>query len=83
MRLSCHKDDRRYTGPMDIDKILLDGVELQYVIIADDKAGYILRCKTLNGMLVMDDNKTEILTEELRGEVKFIMKNDRDKWQIP
>lgn len=73
MRISANSDDAGYTRTMPGVVILCNGKALSHVITADDETGYILRLQHQDGQFVLNDDKTDVLTEELHGRVEIIM----------
>lgn len=73
MRISTNSDDAGYTRTIAGVVIRCDGRALSHVITADDETGYILRLQHQDGQFVLNDDKTDILTEELHGKVEIIM----------
>ena len=70
MRLDARKDwEHPERGPLVRHaKVFLDGEEVQYCILADEEAGYVLRYKTDDKGMLMHDGD-EIATERLEGKV--------------
>lgn len=56
-------------------KILVDGVEHKSVIVADQEGGYIEKHKVgPSGLICLNADKTEVLTEKVFGVVEFIFR---------
>lgn len=78
MKLDAHKDwDHPERGPLVRHaKVYLDGEEVQYCILADEEANYVLRFKTDDkGALIRDGD--EIATERLEGKVTIVDTRER------
>jgi hypothetical protein len=54
--------------------VFVDGTVVDKVITVDEEEGYVLRFKTDEfGNVLINADRTEALTEELRGEVHFVI----------
>lgn len=73
MRVSVDSDDAGYTSPVLGIEIRFNGEAIKHVITADEEDGYVLRCQHQGGEFVLNDAKTDILTEELHGRVEVTM----------
>ena len=52
--------------------VFLDGEKQKYAIEVDTDAGWLIRCMTHNGELVIDRDKDEITRERIHGDVKVV-----------
>ncbi len=68
--MSIHKDDAGYHKRSMRYKILFNGIELLNCFTADEDRGYALVHKTdENGNILLNKDRTEILTEKRYGKV--------------
>lgn len=56
-------------------RVMVNGIQHDYVIIADQERGYIEKYrKNEDGSLVLNADRSEVLTEIIKGDVQFVFK---------
>lgn len=78
MRLSVRKTDPGYHKNASKYRPYLNGTKVKECFTADEDLGYIWVHKTDgNGKILLNESKTDILTEQLFGEVELrLLKDD-------
>lgn len=71
MRISCEKTDPAYRyGVAHQCKVRFNGVEINFVVTADEEKRYIKRmCLNQWGNPILNADKSDYLTEEVYGDV--------------
>lgn len=73
MRMSVKKNDSGYHKRAHSFKVLLDGKYLQDCFTADEDKGYVLINKRdKNGQLLLNKDKTELITEKIFGKIEIM-----------
>lgn len=73
MRLSIIENDKGYNATAYLSKVLLNGIELNNCITADEDEGYCLVYKTDdNGKTIPNVANNKLLTEVLHGHVEIV-----------
>ena len=78
MRLSVMKGDPGYHKKAHWFRVYLDDHFVDHCFTADEDAGCLWKYKTdENGRILMNDQKTEVLTEQLFGHVELVLEKGR------
>lgn len=74
MRLSARRDDPDFRPESLVAKVLLDGVEIKHVVVADEDKGEVeVLSRDEDGEFIVNRFHNRVVTEIRRGKVEIVI----------